>query len=229
MDRSVVSLEAFEANLRGTISVWYLKDGTPSHGPGFADQIYTETPPIQRKILLAGPHVSQAWLVVDSWDIVYKAGSQQDWSVILAILQNQTVPFLVCSTPDLRIPPVFFQKLAQKPNPRMTFIAYTVLGTKDAAAIPAHTHFFPSISPLDSLQIEQLDGVIKTYTGASPFNIKEALKDIYSAQAGLVVSRLESTHYSVYWYYAAGGAKKGGTGSNPFVDLIQAYLGQSAS
>lgn len=225
MDRSLISLEAFEANLRGTIAVWYLKDGTPAHAPGFADQIYTETPPIQRKILLAGPQTSQAWMVVDAWDIVYKAGTQQDWSVILAILQNQTAPFLVCSTPDLRIPAVFFQKLVQKPNPRMTFIVYAILGSKEATAIPAHTHFFPSVSPSDSYQIEQLDAVVKSLLGNAPFHIKETLKDIYSAQAGLTVSRLESTHYSVYWYYACG-VKKGGVGSNPFVELVQAYLGQ---
>lgn len=225
MDRSLVSLEAFESNLRGTISIWYLKDGSPSHGPGFTDQIYTETPPIQRKILLSGQHSPQAWTVVDSWDIIYKPVSSQDWSIILAILQNQTVPFLVCSTPDLKIPPAFFQKLNQKPCPRMTFIVYSILGSKDAAGIPAHTCFFPSVSPVDTNQIEQLDTITKSLLSNVPFNLKDALKDIYSAQAGLVISRLENKHYSVYWYYASGATKKP---ASAFMELIQAYLNQSA-
>ena len=222
MDRSVVSLEAFEANLRGTVAVWYLKDGTPAHAPGFAEQLYTETPPIQRKILLAGAQASQAWLVVDAWDIIYRPSSQQDWSVILAILQNQTAPFLVCSTPDLRIPSAFFQKLAQKPNPRMTFIVYAILGSKDAVGVPAHTYFFPSISPVDTYQIEQMEIVVRSLISNTPFNIKEALKDIYSAQAGLTVSRLESTHYSVYWYYATATKRSGSV----LVELVNAFLHQ---
>lgn len=230
MDRSLVSLEAFEANLRGTVSIWYLKDGAPAHAPGFAEQIYTESPPIQRKILLAGQHASQAWNVVDAWDIVYRPAGEHDWSIVLAILQNQRVPYLVCATPDVRIPAVFFQKLLQRTNPLMTFILYSVLGQASVSAlatgpIKPHTYFFPSISPIDSLQIEQMESVIKNLLGNAPFNIKEALRDIYSSQAGLVVSRLETAHNSVYWYYASAGQKKP---ASAFVEVVNAYLAQGA-
>jgi hypothetical protein len=228
MDRSLVSLEAFEANLRGTVSIWYLKDGAPAHAPGFAEQIYTESPPIQRKILLAGQHASQAWNVVDAWDIVYRPAGEHDWSIVLAILQNQRVPYLVCATPDVRIPAVFFQKLLQRTNPLMTFILYSVLGQASPLAgspIKPHTYFFPSISPIDSLQIEQMESVIKNLLGNAPFNIKEALRDIYSSQAGLVVSRLETAHNSVYWYYASAGQKKP---ASAFVEVVNAYLAQGA-
>ena len=228
MDRSLVSLEAFEANLRGSVSLWYLKDGAPAHAPGFAEQIYTESPPIQRKILLAGPGASQAWSVVDAWDIVYRPAGEHDWSIILAVLQNQRVPYLVCATPDIKIPAVFFQKLFQRSNPLMTFILYSVLGQGSALApglaIKPHTYFFPSVSPVDSLQIEQLETVVRGLLGNAPFNIKDALRDIYSSQAGLVVSRLEGGHYNVYWYYASGAKKVG----SPLTEIVNAYLSQSA-
>jgi hypothetical protein len=221
MDRPVISLEAFEATLRGTITTWYLKDGSPAHAPGFAEQIYTESPPVQRKILLAAPKSSQAWTVIDDWSIIYRPQSSQDWSIVLTIIQNQGAPFLVCSTPDLQIPQAFFQRLSQKSNPHMTFIMYAALGTLPQA----DTYFFPCISPVDTHDIELLDKTIKKLIGNAPFQLKEALKDIYGAQAGLVVSRVDLSHYSVFWYYASGGQKKGAA-ANPFVELVQAYLSQ---
>ncbi len=225
MDRSVISLDAFEASLRGSISTWYLKDDTPAHGAGYADQVYTESPPIQRRILLSAPATSQAWSVVDTWDIHYKVSAVTDWGIVLAILQNQQVPYVVCVAPELKPPAGFFQKLVAKPNPRMTMILYSVLDGSAFVANPyVSAYFFPSVSPMDTVQVEYIERIQRALLGNAPFVLKDALKDIYSAQAGLVVSKVGYSAFHVFWYYASAAAKA----KTPLLEVIQAYLSQGA-
>ena len=225
MDRSsVVSLDAFEASLRGTVACWFLKDDTPAHGAGAADQIYTESPPIQRKILLTAPSSSQAWSVVDTWDVVYRVSSVNDWGLALAILQNQSVPYVACVAPELKPPVAFFQKLAAKPNPRMTMILYSVLGDGAFTANPyVSSYFFPSVSPVDTVQVEHIEKILRALVGNTTFTIKDTLKDIYSAQAGLAVSKVGYSAYHVFWYYASTTARV----KTPLLELIQAFMGQA--
>ncbi len=225
MDRSsVVSLDAFEASLRGTISTWFLKDDTPTHGAGFTDQVYTESPPNQRRILLTAPSTSQAWSVVDTWDVVYRVSSVQDWGLALAILQNQTVPYVACVAPELKPPPAFFQKLTAKPNPRMTLILYSVLGEGSFTANPfVSTYFFPCVSAADTVQVEHMERCLRTLVGNTSFTLKDTLKDIYSAQAGLTVSKVGYSAYHVFWYYATAAVRT----KTPLLELIQAFMGQA--
>ncbi len=229
MDRSsVVSLDAFEASLRGSITVWFLKDDTPAHPAGYADQVYTESPPIRRKILLTAPNSSQAWSVVDSWDIIYKVGAMNEWGLALAILQNQSTPFVVCVTPELRPPAPFFQKLVSKPNPLMTMILYSVLSGGNfvensyVSNTYVSSYFFPFISPVDTVQVEHMERILRALVGNTTFSLKDTLKDIYSAQAGLTVSKVGYSAYHVFWYYAMTAARV----KTPLVELIQAFLGQ---
>jgi hypothetical protein len=50
---NVVQLEAFEAPLRSRRIRWFLSPGTPiTYPPGFQEQLFLETPPFQRRILL---------------------------------------------------------------------------------------------------------------------------------------------------------------------------------
>lgn len=225
MDRSsVVSLDAFEASLRGTISTWFLKDDTPTHGAGFTDQVYTESPPNQRRILLTAPSTSQAWSVVDTWDVVYRVSSVQDWGLALAILQNQTVPYVACVAPELKPPAAFFQKLTAKPNPRMTLILYSVLGDGAFTANPfVSTYFFPCVSAADTVQVEHMERALRTLVGNTSFTLKDTLKDIYSAQAGLSVSKVGYSAYHVFWYYATAAVRA----KTPLLELIQAFMGQA--
>ena len=226
MDRSsVVSLDAFEASLRGTVACWFLKDDTPAHGAGAADQIYTESPPIQRKILLTGPTTSQAWSVVDSWDVVYRVSGMNDWGLALAILQNQSAPYVACVAPELKPPAAFFQKLAAKPNPRMTMILYSVLGVGTFSANPyVSSYFFPAVSPMETVQIEHMESILRALVGNTSFALKDTLKDIYSSQAGLAISKVGYSAYHVFWYYATASART----KTPLLELIQAFMGQGA-
>jgi hypothetical protein len=225
MDRSsVVSLDAFEASLRGTITTWFLKDETPAHGAGFTDQAYTESPPNQRRILLTAPSTSQAWSVVDTWDVIYRVGSIQDWGLALAILQNQNLPYVACVAPELKPPAAFFQKLTAKPNPRMTLILYSVLGEGTFVANPfVSSYFFPCISPVDTVQVEHMERSLRTLVGNTSFTLKDTLKDIYSAQAGLTVSKVGYSAYHVFWYYATAAVRS----KTPLLELIQAFMGQA--
>jgi hypothetical protein len=218
---SVISLDAFEASLRGQISVWYVKDDMPAHPAGFVDQVYADTPPIRRKILLTAPTSSQAWSVVDTWIVVYKVSSPVDWALVVAILQNQSEPYIVCVAPELKPPADFFKKIHKLPH--MTMILYSVLDSAKVAVNPyVSSYFFPSVSPIDTVLVEHIGGIVRSLVGNTSFAVKDVLKDIYSAQAGLVVSNVGYSAYHVFWYYATAAGRT----RSPLLELIQAFIGQ---
>ena len=214
---NVVQLEAFEASLRGTKTLWYLsRNAKPQYPSGFQEQLFTETPPFQKRILILSPKASEAWKLVDRWDVVFTVTNGYDWSLLLTLLQYQQAPehCLVFFTPDAFPPPAFFQKFVTKPGKTPTLLITDFLQTPlRQLPITFDTIFFPGAQTLDDSATETVQTCLNqmlTTEVLKGLQLKESLKDLKVAGAGLAVSSLESPRrqISLFWYYTSSETQK---------------------
>lgn len=198
-------LEAFESSIKNRRLRWFLTDTHISYPPGFQEQIYTESPPFQRKILIISHKSSEAWKLVDNWDAIFIPQTPIEWSLILAYLQNTQSPSLVCIAPEVQTPTAFYQK-AQTTT--VTFIPISSANITPLISFDAT--FFPPAKELENY-IEQTNGLLKsliTNDILRTFVIKDAIRDLRAAGATLVVSSIEESKSSLYWYYVSEGQIK---------------------
>jgi hypothetical protein len=205
---NVVQLEAFESSLKARRIRWFISPLLPTiYPPGFQEQLFTESPPFQRRILLTSTASSEAWKMTDKWDMILVPQTQLDWSLILTIFMNQPPPTLVIATPETRIPPQIFQRCAQMGVKAPTFICLQVLSqplpppptTFDAT-------FFPPAKDVEDVLMDAMQTALVSVLSAhklGDFTVKDALKDLRGAGATLVVSSIEDAEPTLYWYYAS--------------------------
>jgi len=205
---NVVHLEAFEAPLRGRKLRWFLAQGQPiSYPPGFQEQCFIENPPFQRRILLTSHTSSEAWKLVDKWDGILVPSSGADWSIVLAVALNQPGPCLVVLTPEVKAPQAVFQKFQQAGQKTPTIVWFQHLTLP--ATIPPITFdatFFPPSSAMEEQGLESTQAVLQQLLSSETlrtFVLKDAIRDLRSAGATLVVSGIEEQFPTLYWYYAA--------------------------
>lgn len=211
---NVVQLEAFESPLRGRHIRWFLSPGQGCiYPPGFQEQCFTESPPFSRRILIVSPQSSEAWKLTDKWDAVFMPTVPTDWSLVLTVLLNQPPPCLVICAPEVKVPPAVFQKTAQAGVKAPTIILLQVLQVPlPQAPITFDATFFPPARAVEESLIEAIQTVLPQLISSDQlrgFGVKDALKDLRSAGATIVVSSIEEPQPSIYWYYASETRTKG--------------------
>jgi hypothetical protein len=205
---NVVQLEAFEAPIRAKQLRWFLVPDYPvSYPPGFQEQCFIESPPFQRKLLLTASSSSEAWKLVDQWDGILLPTASSDWSIILAVILNQPQPCIVVLTPEVKVPAAFFQKCRQMGAKAPTLVWFQVLKVPiQQSPISFDATFFPSSTSLETTCLESTQLVLQQILPVETlrsFVLKDALRDLKSAGATLVVSGIEEQFPTLYWYYAA--------------------------
>jgi hypothetical protein len=191
-------LEAFESSIKNRRLRWFLTD-LIAYPPGFQEQVYNETPPFQRKVLISSHKSSEAWKLVDAWDAVFLPQTPLEWSLILAYLQNTPLS-IVCISPEVQVPTAFYQKT------QTTTVTFVSISTPNITPlITFDATFFPPASSLESY-LEQTKILLNSLVSSDilrTFILKDALRDLQSAGATLVVSSIEESKASLYWYYVS--------------------------
>ena len=193
-------LEAFESSIKNRRLRWFLTESHISYPPGFQEQVYNESPPFQRKLLITSHKSSEAWKLVDVWDAVFLPQTPLEWSLILAYLQNTASPSIVCITPEVQAPTAFYQKA------QTTTVTFASISTPNITPlISFDATFFPPAQSLESY-LEQTKTLLNSLVSGDvlrSFVLKDAIRDLQSAGATLVVSSIEESKASLYWYYVS--------------------------
>jgi len=162
--------------------------------------MFTESPPFQRKILISSQQSSEAWKLVDTWDAVFVPQSPIEWSLILAYLQNTPKPSIVILTPEVQPPLAFYQK-----STGTTLVAFSLISqVTTATQVSFDATFLPPAKDLDN--VEQINILLQRLVASENlhnFSLKDAVRDLKSAGATLVISSIEESKSSLYWYYVS--------------------------
>jgi hypothetical protein len=224
---NVVQLEAFESPLKARRICWFLpQSGPAAYPPGFQEQLFTEAPPYQRKILLTSHQTSEAWKLVDRWDAILIPQTPTDWSITLTILLNSPQPTLVIATPEVRIPTAIFQKTVTLGLKAPTIVCFQTLALPfQPGPITFDASFFPPSQTIDDSLMEATQSALFQLLPSDKmrnFALKDAIRDLRGAGATLVVSRIEEAEPSLYWYYAAAEPKR--KGKDLLATVVQTLL-----
>jgi hypothetical protein len=175
-----------------------------------------DSPQFQRKILISNPASSEAWKMIDKWDTILHPVSGSDWSIILAVVLNQVKPCVVIFTPEVKVPLAFFQKLQQLDKKAIASTAYKTSLTLiqfQILTIPVQqltvsfdAVFFPPSVALEDSGVEATQATLQQLISIDTlrnFVLKDAIRDLRSAGAALVVSKIDDMVPTLYWYYAS--------------------------
>jgi hypothetical protein len=168
-----------------------------------------ESPAFQRKVLLSSPASSEAWKLVDRWDAILHPVSGADWSIAVAVVCNQPAPCFIVVTPEVKVPLAFFQKLQQAGQKTPTLLYFQTLALPlliPSTQITFDATFFPSSSVMEESVLEATQAVLQQNIPSDTlrnFVLKDAIRDLRSAGATLVVSSIEEQFPTLYWYYAS--------------------------
>ena len=204
---NVVQLEAFEATLRNKRIRWFLSPGAPiTYPPGFQEQLFLETPPFQRRILLTTSASSEAWKLVDRWDGILLPVTSADWSLALTVCMNQPTPALVIMTSELKPPQAFFTKCHTLGLKAPTIVHFqTLQNPVPQAAITFDATFFPPSKSFDETALEATQIVLHQILSSNilrNFELKDAIRDLRGAGASIVVSSIGEQEPCLEWFYA---------------------------
>lgn len=204
---NVVQLEAFESSLKGCRIRWFLTPGSPAvYPPGFQEQLFTESPPFQKRILITSDTSLDGWKLLDKWDLIVLPTTPTEWSLIVTFIVNLPSPSLVVCTPEVRAPQGFFAKCAQVPQKAPTIVCFQTLSLPlPQAAVSFHATFFPPAKAVEDTLMDAMQESLKKLVSSDKlgdFTVKDALKDLRGAGATLAVSSIEEPEPSLYWYYA---------------------------
>jgi len=219
-----IQLEAFEAPIKGRKIRWFISRDQPiSYPPGFQEQIFTEHPPFQRKILLSSHSSSEAWKLVDIYDAIFVPQTPMEWSLIIAFIQNITAPCLIIITPEVQVPVAFYQKSSQLPKPPC-IVTFNILSSATVTPLTIFDAiFFPPSKDLESCT-DQVQLLLQNHLSSEflrSFIVKDVIRDLKSAGATIVISSIEESKSSLYWYYTSETTPKG---KRLMEELIQTLL-----
>jgi hypothetical protein len=224
---NVIQLEAFESPLKARRICWFLPQGAPAVlPPGFQEQLYTESPQYQRKILITSHHASEAWKLAERWDAILLPQTQTDWSVALAVMTNAQQPALIVSTPDIRIPAAVFQKMTPLGLKAPTIVCFQTMSLPfQSGPITFDANFFPPSQTIDDTLMEATQAALLQLLPSEKtrnFVLKDAIKDLRGAGATIVTSRIEEAEPSLYWYYASAEPRR--KGKDLLASVVQTLL-----
>jgi hypothetical protein len=213
-----ITLEAFEANLRGTTLLWYLEPKTvPQYPPGFIDQVVTDAAPFAKKVLILSPQTPIGWKLVDDFDVIFKPQNNTDWSILLTYLTNCAKPSIAILAPYTYPPVAFLQKI----NSAITLVSLVYLNDFNLSnpsspttaqqphnnTTPIHPTAYQSIllPPLtldiiSTISFPQVLGISHPV-----WNVHSVLRDLHGAGASLVASSIGDKlgQRQFYWYYTS--------------------------
>lgn len=225
-DTTIVQVEAFETPLHGLHIRWYCSPHTffpeaPQFPPGFREQITTESPPFQRKILISAPTSSEAWKLLERWDTIFVPQTPTDWSLILTWVQHQPRTSLVIACPEVQIPIAFIDKIRQGIRPtlihfqRLVSLPPLVPLQSDVDVI-----FFP---PLSEELLDITQQCLQRYVPETlkTFVLKDVVRDVKASGSSFVIllDRQDRKGY-LEWYYVTKTQPK----PNPLLGIVQALL-----
>jgi len=194
-----ISLEAFDANLRGKYTIWILpSQDTCSLPNGFQDQILSGTPSFQTSILLMSKHDSKAWLLSYSWDMTFTPESPTEWSLLLSILQHLKKPILIVTSPKSQVPPAFWQKCITTPMNPPTCVSLKYLPTEPSpsnqiTSLP-HCIFFPTLDIMTDIQFSKIPSILSPVIQQSiqSIDLRSLYRELRGAGASLCLSLTDS-------------------------------------
>ena len=167
-----ISLEAFDANLRGRISQWILpSEDTCSLPNGFFDQLISGSTAFQTSILLLSKQDSKAWHLAYPWEMTFIPESSTDWSLLLSILNHLKGPLLIVACPKLQVPQAFWQKcltLGQGKVPTCVSLKYI---SDSTGTLLAHSIFFPKLDLITDTQFIKIPSIL-------PIGVQQSIKDL---------------------------------------------------
>ena len=212
-----ISLEAFDGNPRGKLSLWILPSNDTCALPhGFQDQILSGTPAYQTQILLMSKQDSKSWLLSQSWDMTFTPDSPTDWSLLLSVLQHLKKPILIVTAPKCQAPPAFWQKCQTMTQ----VVAPTCVILKDIPSdsstgsilqvIPQFV-FFPRLDLTTDTQFMKLPSILPLQAQQSiqALDLRSLYRDLRGAGASLCLSLIDSRltvngsmpSYNATWFY----------------------------
>jgi hypothetical protein len=207
-----ISLEAFDAPLRGQYTQWVVQPDICTLPRGFQDQILSGTPQFATHILLHTKTDSRAWHLCTTWELTFCPETNTDWGLLLSICGHLRKPILIVSTPSCKVPDAFWAKLLSGPQPTPTCCALVPLGSQGAVVpttIP-HTVFFPSLQDLTEEDfVKAAHGVPALLrTPVQHLDLRNLYRELRGAGASLCLSQMDarhsfgsSVHFSAMWFY----------------------------
>jgi hypothetical protein len=200
---AAISLEAFDASLRGKYIQWILSSKDMCSLPlGFQDQVLSEHPTFQTSILVLSKQDAKAWHLAYNWDLTFIPESSNDWSLLISVLQHLKKPILLVTTPLCKVPEPFWQKcLTQTPTP--TCVALRT-------SLPDHTNILPTTLFYQSLQDSTEDEFLKLHANIHPtlklslqsLDLRTLYRELRGAGASLCLSQVDSrSGFSPMWFY----------------------------
>jgi len=125
-----------------------------------------------------------------------------DWSILIAYLQNISSSICIV-TPETQIPNAFYQKLVQLGSKIPTLVVFTnqIL----VPFLPFDATFFPPARDIE-VCMDQTNSILQSLLTSDilrAFVIKDAIRDLRPAGATIVVSSIEESKSSLYWYYTS--------------------------
>jgi hypothetical protein len=216
-----ISLEAFDATLRGKYTQWILPSQDFCALPnGFQDQILSGTPAFQTSIILMAKQDSRAWLLAYPWDMSFIPESPTDWSLLLSVIQHLKKPILIVTTPKCVVPGAFWQKCMTGTNGTTpTGVSLKDLNSDAGtqSAVP-HSIFFPKLDTITEAQFMKIPTSlmpgIQSYIQS--LDLRSLYRDLRGAGASLCLSLTDSRlttdnfrgstlgtmlPYSAMWFY----------------------------
>ena len=190
-----ISLEAFDANLRGRISQWILpSDDTCSLPNGFFDQHISGSAAFQTSILLLSKHDSKAWHLAYPWEMTFVPESSTDWSLLLSILQHLKGPQLIVTCPKLQVPQAFWQKcltLGQGKVPTCVSLKHI---SDSTGTLLAHSIFFPKLDLITDTQFIKIPSILPQGVQQSiqSLDLRSIYRELRGSGASLCLSLTES-------------------------------------
>jgi hypothetical protein len=218
-----ISLEAFDATLRGRYTQWVLPSQDFCALPGgFQDQILSGTPAFQTTIVLLSKQDSRAWLLAYSWDMSFTPDSPTDWSLMVSVIQHLKKPVLLVTAPKCMAPVAFWQKCltGQSSSISPTCVALRDINSEagvQPTGIP-HSIFLPKLDLITESQFMKipsgLPNNLQTYIQS--LDLRSLYRDLRGAGASLCLSLTDSRStdnfrgptqngtmlpYSAMWFY----------------------------
>lgn len=192
---SSISLEAFDANLRGKISQWILpSEETCSLPNGFYDQLISGSAQFQTSILLLSKQDSKAWHLAYPWEMTFIPESNTDWSLLLSILQHLKGPILIVSSPKIQVPQAFWQKCMSFTSAKApTCVSLKHISDTHGTLMP-HSIFFPKLDLITDTQFIKIPTMfpIAIQQSVQALDLRSIYRELRGSGASLCLSLTES-------------------------------------
>ena len=206
---SSISLEAFDADLRGKLSQWILPSDICALPNGFQDQILSGINGFQTHILLTNKQDSKAWLLAYSWDLTFTPESGTDWSLLLSILGHLKKPILIVTTPKCHAPSAFWQKCSlMQPSPTCAVLSeITESGKRPVSQPLPNTVFFPKLDSLSETQFLKAQTILHPIIQQTiqKLDLRSLYRELRGAGASLCLSSINSRtisdSFNSMWFY----------------------------